>query len=78
MQSLRLDGRALMMAIRAVRETVLRLEASLNDAQPSDRSKMIEQLVAYDDAAEALKHAYAIERSSSRRRLPPYEALVPE
>jgi hypothetical protein len=78
MQPPRLDGRALMMAIRAVRETVLRLEASLNDAQPSDRSKLIELLVSYDEAAEALKHAYMIERASSRRHLPPYEAIVPE
>jgi hypothetical protein len=67
-----------MMAIRAVREAVLKLEASLQDAQPSDRSNIIEQLVAYDEAAEALKHAYVIERSRSRHHLPPYEAIVPE
>jgi hypothetical protein len=78
MQLPRLDGRTLMMAIRAVRETVLRLEASLPDAQPSDRAKLIELLVSYDDAAEALKHAYEIERWSSRHKLPPYEAIVPE
>jgi hypothetical protein len=78
MQLPRLDGRTLMMAILAIRETVLRLEASLPDAQPSDRSKLIELLVSYDDAAEDLKHAYLIERSRSRHKLPPYEAIVPE
>jgi hypothetical protein len=78
MQSPRLDGRALMMAIRAVREAVLRLEGSLNDAPPSKRSKLIELLVSYDEAAEALKHAYLIERFNSRLKLPPYEAIVSE
>jgi len=67
-----------MMAIRAVRETVLRLEASLPDVEPSQRTKLIEQLVSYDEAAEALKHAYVIERLNSRHHLPPYEAIVPE
>jgi hypothetical protein len=67
-----------MMAIRAVRETIVRLEASLNDTQPADRSKLIELLVSYDEAAEALKHAYLIERFNSGRHLPPYEAIVPE
>jgi len=65
-----------MMAIRAVHETVLRLEAALKDAPPSERLNLIEQLVSYDEAAEALKHAYVHERVSGPRSLPPYEAIV--
>lgn len=64
-----------MMAILAVRETVARLEASLPDSPANEREALIALLVSYDEAADALAHAYVAERAVCGRDLPTYEGL---
>lgn len=70
-----INGRTLAMAIQAVDFKIADLEKKI-DALPSDQGAEIESLLlSYENAAEALKHAYR-EALSEADNLPPYDKLV--
>lgn len=71
-----LDGRTLMMAIRAIALAIAELERALASATGDQREPLIEQLVRYDEAADALRVAYRHECDLGRRQLPAYEGLL--
>jgi transcription elongation GreA/GreB family factor len=54
-----LDTRSRLVAIQNVRQYVLRLEQTLPSVTASEREQIIKQLVAYDEAIDALEHADA-------------------
>lgn len=52
-----LDARSRLLAIQNVRQNVLKLEQTLPSVAASEREQIIRQLVAYDEAIDALERA---------------------
>ena len=69
------NGRTLVMAIQAVDFKIADLERSVDELPPDQGADLESLLLAYENAAEALKSAYA-EALSEASNLPPYEKLV--
>ncbi len=70
-----ISGNTLMLAVQAVDFKMADLERTI-DAMPPDEGGDLEALLlAYSNAAQALKLAY-LEAQAARSNLPPYETLV--
>lgn len=69
------NGRTLVMAIQAVDFKIADLEKTVDELPPDRGADLESLLLAYENAAEVLKGAYA-EALSEASNLPPYEKLV--
>lgn len=69
------NGRTLVMAIQAVDFKIADLEQTIGSTPPDQGADLESLLLAYENAAEALKNAYAAALAETSN-LPPYEKLV--